>query len=88
MVLLHFQTQHVGFCLLQSLHLFFCWKASVEVLNVNLESQGQRIACGSLPLGPVATPITEGSNNDTDPDPPDTTDTTVTAEVDGSSATG
>eukprot|EP00434_Breviolum_minutum_P015522 symbB.v1.2.013671.t2/scaffold949.1/size149710/2 len=37
-------------------------EASVELLNVNLEAEGQRIACGSLPLGPVATPITPSQN--------------------------
>lgn len=64
-------------------------KASVELLNVNLEAEGQRIACGSLPLGPVATPITPSQNTTEGSDEvPDTTAATVTAEVDGSSATG
>lgn len=64
----------------------------MELLNVNLESEGQRIACGSLPLGPVAAPITPSHNTTEGSDEvpvPDATETaTVTAEVDGSSATG
>lgn len=85
----------LGFVFLQSLHHVLGYptkmirKASVELLNVNLEAEGQRIACGSLPLGPVATPITPSQNTTEGSDEvPDTTAATVTAEVDGSSATG
>ena len=50
-------------------------QALSERLNVHLESQGRRIACGSLPLGPVAT---ASAGNATE----------IQAEVSGSSATG
>ena len=59
-----------------TISLFQTYQALSERLNVHLESQGRRIACGSLPLGPVATAT------------PESNATEIQAEVAGSSATG
>lgn len=56
-------------------------EALAERVNVNLESQGQRISCASLPLGQVA--LVDASSTDPTGDLGD-----LTADVAGSSATG